>query len=175
MSDQPHPDAVSSPVEGVEARAQERLAAFDDPLVRDLLQSVQTLSAQVADLQLNLDASIRMRTRQFMDSASERKELRAALAQANKDVQHLLDTCVPVQELTDVQAALAQALQAQKEAEQQLVYIWKRTGGCPCGARQETPNTHPHMLGCPTAKALDQCLALTQQDREQHTSDCEMR
>ena len=26
--------------------------------------------------------------------------------------------------------------------------------GCACGARAESPNTHPHVSGCPTGKAL---------------------
>ena len=26
--------------------------------------------------------------------------------------------------------------------------------GCNCGARAESPNTHPHVSGCPTGKAL---------------------
>ncbi len=25
---------------------------------------------------------------------------------------------------------------------------------CPCGARPESPNTHPHVMKCPTAKLL---------------------
>lgn len=25
---------------------------------------------------------------------------------------------------------------------------------CPCGARPESPNTHPHVGGCPVAEAL---------------------
>jgi len=26
---------------------------------------------------------------------------------------------------------------------------------CPCGARPESIETHPHVIGCPVAKALD--------------------
>ena len=25
---------------------------------------------------------------------------------------------------------------------------------CPCGARPETPNTHPHVSGCPVSEAI---------------------
>lgn len=25
---------------------------------------------------------------------------------------------------------------------------------CPCGARPESPDTHPHVIGCPVARAL---------------------
>lgn len=25
---------------------------------------------------------------------------------------------------------------------------------CPCGARPETPHTHPHVCGCPTSKLI---------------------
>ena len=45
-------------------------------------------------------------------------------------------------ELTGAQAdllALAEAINIQ---------------GCNCGARAESPNTHPHVSGCPTGKAL---------------------
>ncbi len=37
------------------------------------------------------------------------------------------------------------------QARQQLVDWWERQHRCPCGAR---PDTHPHVLGCPTAQAL---------------------
>jgi hypothetical protein len=39
-------------------------------------------------------------------------------------------------------------------AQQQLAYLWDRTGSCPCGARRESLRTHPHVIGCPTAAAL---------------------
>lgn len=26
---------------------------------------------------------------------------------------------------------------------------------CPCGARPESPATHPHVIGCPVARALE--------------------
>jgi len=37
---------------------------------------------------------------------------------------------------------------------QQLAYLWESTGSCPCGARKESPSTHPHVISCPTAKAV---------------------
>jgi hypothetical protein len=39
-------------------------------------------------------------------------------------------------------------------AQQQLAYLWNDTGSCPCGARRESPQTHPHIIGCPTAAVL---------------------
>lgn len=41
------------------------------------------------------------------------------------------------------------------EADVQLAYWWDSTGSCPCGARRESPRTHPHVSGCPTAKAIE--------------------
>lgn len=38
----------------------------------------------------------------------------------------------------------------------QLECVWQATGRCPCGARGESPGTHPHVAGCPTAAALKQ-------------------
>lgn len=40
------------------------------------------------------------------------------------------------------------------DAYQQLEYLWSTTGSCPCGARMESPNTHPHVTGCPTGRAV---------------------
>lgn len=34
-----------------------------------------------------------------------------------------------------------------------LDHYWQHTV-CPCGARRESPRTHPHVLGCPVGKAL---------------------
>ena len=39
-------------------------------------------------------------------------------------------------------------------ANQQLAYWWFETGRCPCGARRESPRTHPHVIGCSTRSAL---------------------
>ena len=39
------------------------------------------------------------------------------------------------------------------EAQQQLRYWWEAQHSCPCGARAEALDTHPHVLTCPTARA----------------------
>ncbi len=39
-------------------------------------------------------------------------------------------------------------------AERQLSYWWETQHSCPCGARAESPDTHPHVTACPTASAL---------------------
>jgi len=47
------------------------------------------------------------------------------------------------------------------EAEQQLRYWWDSQHSCPCGARAESLSSHPHVLGCPTERAvarLQECL-----------------
>lgn len=49
--------------------------------------------------------------------------------------------------------ALARLEQASQAAQQQLAYWWSETGRCPCGARRESPTTHPHVGGCPTIRA----------------------
>jgi len=38
---------------------------------------------------------------------------------------------------------------------QQLACFWEQFHSCPCGARKESPRTHPHVIGCPTAIAID--------------------
>ena len=58
--------------------------------------------------------------------------LEALRAQAERDAQRLADAQADVR-------ALATAINVQ---------------GCNCGARAESPNTHPHVSGCPTGKAL---------------------
>jgi hypothetical protein len=35
-------------------------------------------------------------------------------------------------------------------AQQQLAYLWKSTGSCPCGTRRG----EAHVIGCPTAAAV---------------------
>jgi len=42
-----------------------------------------------------------------------------------------------------------------QQAYQQLRYLWSTTHSCPCGARAESPKTHPHVGGCPTAAAIE--------------------
>lgn len=63
--------------------------------------------------------------------------LAAEQARVEREKEHL-------QLLIDLQAAY-----------QQLAYLWETTGSCPCGARRESPRTHPHVGGCPTAKAVE--------------------
>jgi hypothetical protein len=46
--------------------------------------------------------------------------------------------------IEEAQAVTAQLLAALKFAEQ----------SCPCGARPESPNTHPHVVGCVIGKAI---------------------
>ena len=40
------------------------------------------------------------------------------------------------------------------QAGQQLLYWWETRHSCPCGARPESPDTHPHVPGCPTERAI---------------------
>lgn len=47
------------------------------------------------------------------------------------------------------------------EAQVQLAYLWNQTGSCPCGARVESPDTHPHVVGCATDEALKQQARMT--------------
>lgn len=35
-----------------------------------------------------------------------------------------------------------------------LRWYWETYHSCACGARAESPATHPHVSGCPTARAL---------------------
>lgn len=35
-----------------------------------------------------------------------------------------------------------------------LYKTWEQTGTCLCGARKESPDTHPHTSSCPTADAI---------------------
>jgi hypothetical protein len=42
---------------------------------------------------------------------------------------------------------------ALRDAYPQLLYIVRH--GCPCGARQESLNTHPHVGGCGIAMLLE--------------------
>ena len=41
------------------------------------------------------------------------------------------------------------------DAQQQLRYLWETTRSCPCGARAESLDTHPHVIGCPTGRAVE--------------------
>jgi hypothetical protein len=54
------------------------------------------------------------------------------------------------------EAAVQQLRFDLQSAYQQLAYLWETTHSCPCGARKESPNTHPHVMGCPTAVAVRQ-------------------
>ena len=40
------------------------------------------------------------------------------------------------------------------QAYQQLAYWWNLHHSCPCGARAESLDTHPHMILCPTEAGL---------------------
>lgn len=40
------------------------------------------------------------------------------------------------------------------DACKQLRAYWEMFHSCPCGARKESLNTHPHNLGCPTDVAI---------------------
>lgn len=53
--------------------------------------------------------------------------------------------------IDDLEADLA-AAQAQVAVLRQLMPEIERN--CPCGARPESPNTHPHVTACPVAKAV---------------------
>lgn len=50
------------------------------------------------------------------------------------------------------------------EAYKQLEYLWATTHSCPCGARPESPNTHPHVIGCPTEKAVMMLAAMKESE-----------
>ena len=39
--------------------------------------------------------------------------------------------------------------------EDALVHMLTYGGPCPCGARIESPQTHPHAIGCPVGMVLD--------------------
>jgi len=39
-------------------------------------------------------------------------------------------------------------------AYQQLAYWWRTRHSCPCGAREEALDTHGHVPGCPTERAV---------------------
>lgn len=41
------------------------------------------------------------------------------------------------------------------DAEGQLRWFWQTYHACACGARAESPDTHPHVVGCPTASAVE--------------------
>ena len=43
---------------------------------------------------------------------------------------------------------------AEAQADVRALATAINTQGCNCGARAESPNTHPHVLGCETGKAL---------------------
>ncbi len=57
--------------------------------------------------------------------------------------------CFKQRLIADVEQAEAQL----GEAQQQLRYWWETQHSCPCGARAEALDTHPHVLACPTERA----------------------
>lgn len=57
-----------------------------------------------------------------------------------------LEHCYLVRARDDA-ATLADALARVREALREI-------RSCPCGARRESPSTHPHVSGCPIAKAI---------------------
>jgi hypothetical protein len=91
-------------------------------------------------------------------TAAEAK-LRAAEERAEKE---LIENTKLVRRLTTAELHEAEARAATKEttyrlhdAYQQLLYLWEHTRSCPCGARPESPNTHPHVTSCPTGRAVE--------------------
>ena len=58
-----------------------------------------------------------------------------------------------------IQAVVEQATsEIQREllaAYEQLEYLWTTTHHCPCGARSISLDTHSHVTGCATAKAVE--------------------
>lgn len=50
------------------------------------------------------------------------------------------------------------------EAYKQLEYLWVTTHSCPCGARPESPQSHPHVIGCPTEKAVRMFAAMNESE-----------
>lgn len=46
--------------------------------------------------------------------------------------------------------------QLRKQAEAAVLHFWDNGVQCPCGARPESPDTHPHNTGCPVGIALAQ-------------------
>lgn len=201
---------VSSPVEGVEARAKnvaselhrivaEQVACFcgdaaqahksgwvgmsvasldeTERLVRDLLQSVQTLSASLAEANCQLDVH-RSLVRRYEEDCAVLPEdrsvtetvthLRAALAQAlqaeatpatcSLHQQPLIRLCVQCVEGAAL-AALQEALHAQNLA---LTLAKQATNGWACYARTNAEHNEITRLHA----ELDQCLALTRQDEK---------
>lgn len=63
------------------------------------------------------------------------------------------------QQLTAERAARERLVADLADSQQQLRYWWQTEHSCPCGARPESPKTHPHVGGCPTAKAFSDQLA----------------
>lgn len=59
------------------------------------------------------------------------------------------------EQVAGLQKQYSDQLAATVDAYQQLEYLWETTHSCPCGARPESPNTHPHVTGCPTGKAVE--------------------
>lgn len=55
----------------------------------------------------------------------------------------------------DVVEGVEDLLRRLEIAEAGLKHFWTHAT-CPCGARIESPNTHPHVGGCPVGIALEQ-------------------
>ncbi len=50
-----------------------------------------------------------------------------------------------------------------QELQQSVVYYWNFYHSCPCGARPESPKSHPHVMGCPVGEAV---ISLAHSDLE---------
>lgn len=40
-----------------------------------------------------------------------------------------------------------------------VLHYWRNGVQCPCGARPESPDTHPHVMGCPVGEVLGGTVA----------------
>ena len=63
-----------------------------------------------------------------------------------------------IEHVDRLEPELEKARELLAEGDQQLIYWWESQHSCPCGARPESPTTHPHVLMCPTERALSAVL-----------------
>ena len=68
-------------------------------------------------------------------------------------------------------AEVAQLDAQRNQAYQQLAYWWKERHSCPCGARPESPDTHPHVPTCPTGDAVRWLAEHVETERDRQRED----
>ena len=98
---------------------------------------------QIAGVQTRYELQERVRGALLLEVCESHEALRAQMAKAEKGMANEFDDNINLEHLlAEAQAdlrALAEAIRIQ---------------GCNCGAREESPNTHPHVLLCPTGQAM---------------------